>query len=1111
MNISTITERNTSSKAVAASDSLMQIQDKKAEGARETAKAMEGAKEKAASATTATASGAVSSAASTAAADAASVGAVYTEGDSKSGQAAEETGNEVSQEDTVYKKDTQPSDKLPSKVTEQMTEEDYKKLEAEGMSFEKFELERLERMLVRIKTQRIIEEEGVMNQAAKLQEDAEADQNMAMDYSQNKDLIDRLQAANIPVTKANLTRIADGEDKADTVLSLSDQAKYYLIKNKLEPTLDNIYKASYSSTGIKGNTLNETQWEGIRPQAEKIIEGAGFPVDNNTLNSAKWLFGHNLGITENNLWASWDLDTIKSSLTKENITDKIITSLAQGNTSSPSFSLLDRGQAEQAIKNLDSISDTAIQSAVLKNSTKETDDFSIRELYKEQKQLEEASNSASMASKAQAAALPSDGTSAELDIRTVTVRRRLEEIRLKMTIEAGAELSKRGFHLETDSLQKVVEGLKEVEDKYYRNLLQEGNVSESTENIATVKASLQKIEELKSAPAALLGSTLHNWQQETADTLVTAANDYKRNAASQSYETLMTKPRSDMGDSIAKAFQNSQELLDEMGLEATEANKRALRILGYNNMPITDENIDMVKLHDAQVNNVMKNFHPSVAVDFIRKGINPLNMPIEELSSQINAVKEDMGISGEERFSKFLWKLEKNKGITEDEKKSFIGIYRLMNTVEKSDGAALGAVIKADQDLTLKNLLTAVRTKKSGGIQAGIDDDFGSLTQYNAREESITDQINTAYTNNSNTKASYAKELLREIKENLSPEGLKNLESTGNIEEIPLEQLLEKVAEQKDNTDNSYYSEKLEEIKEAAGSGREAENLLKSEDLPVTLSNLLSAGDFIQKENTTFHKLNNLLKRKDILSDIAAGQAREEEEAAAAGEDIKDRGDSSGGDGAIQAKEMTSDLQKFSDVLLNSLEDSNQVMEVYSDMESNVLKLLRNFYDKGNLTSKDIGELKRISNGMQFITQMASRENYQIPLVTHEGITSVNVTLLKNTGDTGKAAVRIPSEKLGQLELSLSVKNNEASAFIACDSRAGLDAVRKSDRDLQDAFADEDIKIKQINYGIGNPFKENGRYNNYKAKDEGETTDTKTLLKLAKTFILHIKKIENES
>ena len=46
------------------------------------------------------------------------------------------------------------------------------------------------------------------------------------------------------------------------------------------------------------------------------------------------------------------------------------------------------------------------------------------------------------------------------------------------------------------------------------------------------------------------------------------------------YETLMTAPRTDMGDSIQKAFRNVDDILNDLGVEATEENRRAVRILG---------------------------------------------------------------------------------------------------------------------------------------------------------------------------------------------------------------------------------------------------------------------------------------------------------------------------------------------------------------------------------------------------------------------------------------------------------------------------------------------------------------------------------------------------
>ena len=61
--------------------------------------------------------------------------------------------------------------------------------------------------------------------------------------------------------------------------------------------------------------------------------------------------------------------------------------------------------------------------------------------------------------------------------------------------------------------------------------------------------------------------------------------------ANESYETLMTAPRSDMGDSIKKAFSNVDDILQDLQLDTSETNRRAVRILAYNNTEITPENI----------------------------------------------------------------------------------------------------------------------------------------------------------------------------------------------------------------------------------------------------------------------------------------------------------------------------------------------------------------------------------------------------------------------------------------------------------------------------------------------------------------------------------------
>lgn len=72
------------------------------------------------------------------------------------------------------------------------------------------------------------------------------------------------------------------------------------------------------------------------------------------------------------------------------------------------------------------------------------------------------------------------------------------------------------------------------------------------------------------------------------------------------YETLMTAPRTDMGDSIQKAFRNVDDILNDLGVEATEENRRAVRILGYNGIEITEDSIIQMKAADEEVQRMFK-------------------------------------------------------------------------------------------------------------------------------------------------------------------------------------------------------------------------------------------------------------------------------------------------------------------------------------------------------------------------------------------------------------------------------------------------------------------------------------------------------------------------
>ena len=93
--------------------------------------------------------------------------------------------------------------------------------------------------------------------------------------------------------------------------------------------------------------------------------------------------------------------------------------------------------------------------------------------------------------------------------------------------------------------------------------------------------------------------------------------------------------------------------------------------------------------------------------------------------------------------------MEKNNQITEEERNSYIGIYRLIHQVEQTDGAAIGALVNQGAEMTMKNLLTAVRSShKTNRMDISVDNDYGESKEQTVNTNSITDQIETAYQTN---------------------------------------------------------------------------------------------------------------------------------------------------------------------------------------------------------------------------------------------------------------------------------------------------------------------------------------------------------------------------
>ena len=540
-----------------------------------------------------------------------------------------------------------------------------------------------------------------------------------------------LKEAALPATIENVTEISEALNVSGELTIPSDDAKKYMINNCPEPTVNNFYIANHSSsadtsanrasyymdeTGYVGKNPTDADIESLSPQIEKIISDAGLSVNEQTINEAKWLINKDIPLTKENLTNLENLESVSFPPDTETVALSAASALAEG-----------KNAKDGLLSDPESIH---IKAAKFVES---------------------------------------------LNFDDVAKRRILEETRLILTLEASVSLLKKGINLDTKDLEKLVDDLKQAEKESYAPFLMDNDEvdikkydDELTLKLDVFKQTVIAIEHVKTAPLSVVGDVAFSEKTPTLNEVAELSNKAKSefSKAERSYETMMTMPRYDMGDSIKKAFRNVDDILEDLEIEATRLNEKAVRILGYSGMEITEANIEKAVKAEVAVENVITHMTPARTLKMIRDGFNPLDTDIYELSNELLNEDED---TGNIKYTEFLYKLEKSSEITESEKTAFIGLYRLFRKIEKSDGKLVGDVIKADERLTLSNIISASRSDRQVGTDIKIDDSFGALEKLIAHGESITDQILQGFKTKELNKQ-YAKEEADEIRNIITKE-----------------------------------------------------------------------------------------------------------------------------------------------------------------------------------------------------------------------------------------------------------------------------------------------------------------------------------------------------
>lgn len=898
-------------------------------------------------------------------------------------------------------------------LAETTSPEDYKKMQEEGFSLDDTTSNKIVTVTDKIKAQ--LAKAGVDISAFGDDLDFEQLAQITGSPELAAQIADSLREADLPLTDDNFKQIAETVDMADSLSPLDDGAVKYLIDNQLEPTVQNIYFARHSASA--GYMPAEQQdISSFLPQVKNVIASAGLEVNDDTIATSKWMLENDIPLTKENLTYAQALRQTELTTSAENVAALAAEAVSEGKSAQDAVILSGytwMEQAQNAVDTVENATDEDLVYIVEKGLPLTLD--SLREA---------AANRVS-----ESTVQDADGNYTQKGQQLLTARRQLEEIRLAMTAEANYRLLKQGISIDTEPLVKLVEQLKDQENEYYRNLLMSEGVDATKEQVELFGEVDKKVTDMRYVPAYVLG--MKDADVSTINGVHEAGTELKTSfeKASRQYETLMTAPRADLGDSIQKAFRNVDDILNDLGMELTDENRRAVRILGYNSIDITQDSVLTMKAADEEVQRVFKNMTPAVVTQMIKRGINPLEMDFTSLNQEAESIKsEELGGEDYRKFSEYLWKMEQNHKISEEERSSYIGIYRLIRQVENTDGAAIGALIQQGAPITMKNLLTAVRSeKRSSKMDYSVDYNFEGVSG-TSKGSSITDQIEAAYQNN----------CLKDASELLTPERAKVLFEQDmeweNMTPEELKAVLTQAGEQADESsiNADYAKEQLAQLEQAANADESIYRILDKYDIPNTVSNVLAMESMLNQRNQMFRKI--------FGSSTADHNGDDQVDA----EDLE----------AIK-QEL---LEEFGEAVSEPA-DMAVAQEKLGELAENVMKTMIN---SDHVTSLDVRDMKMLSAQLSVNSILAKEEQYAVPVMVNDELMNVSVKIVRGVDKKGIVDIMMESELHGKIAATFQAKEDGIHGLIATDSEETAELFKGQTLDLSDLLGGENDDVTEL-------------------------------------------------
>lgn len=803
----------------------------------------------------------------------------------------------------------------------------------------------------------------------------------------------RMQGADIAVNDESVAEVKGTLEKSKELKPLSENTKNYMVANGIEPSIAGIYQAqaatssSISADGVTigkcADAISDADFEALRPGIEKIIASSGLEVNDNTLADARAFIDAQIPVTKENLEYKARLDAIdieKIQADPDEMLNKILDNMKLGGKAE---NTLITGSPVDDIKTaLDTINRAEYTDAASVVSKGETFTIANLRLEIDARSFSIDYSVARFSSWQETAGRKVTGTSQEQDVSDEAEQAAdkaydtLVTARVLMSANASVYLVKNNISILTTPIDELNAMLMEYEQA-------DGMYAEAQVSYADVLAARKSLDEMVRNPARVFASMFDKMNE--------------------TYEAVGTQIRGDLGDSLKKAVQGSaDDIIKALGLEGTDEDKEAIKVLAANNMDMTKENVEIVKSVNAMINNLIKNMKPETVLNMIKDGVNPMNASIEEVNEYLTEANDKASKDNEEKFSKFLYKLDRTNGITKEQRKQFIGIYQMMNIFTRDAGVAAGALIKQGAEVTMNNLMTAYNSRKHYDMDAVIDENTGM-----AEVSGIANYYSALFMANGGL---------------VTPNTLKNVDNSSGIGEQSVEMFIEQLEDNYDAAaEEQYYEEYLKEQQAAVQAGADILRQIRNADTEINSGNIQAVKAFL--ESGQFPDIRGVKTTRDYARDSIEKIGHKEKL-------------------SLMYEEMKDETE----------EELQEVLSKAGDLDTQIDVNYEGFLDL-RLKDRTIG----------YIKNLALRHDYRIPYITDSGSTGMlKLTLVQDDDNKGRISVNMLSSVLGKVSVEAKADRESLGMYIVSDtavSDEGSQLLEDMEENLKEGFGFTNVTV----------------------------------------------------